>query len=769
MRLTIKITATLLMLAPCFVVPPARAQWVPGGFTTSTNFPVSDGSGGLICGQGPVTKRTAVAGAVVWTVGPSITPYSGAADGSGGIVFAATGGINGDIFAQRINSAGGSPWGVLTICNAPNAQNQPYVATDAAGNTFIVWHDERSAQGTNQFFAQKLNAAGVPQWTANGVQVIPTGDVAYTTPTAAPVPDEAGGCYFIWEDSRPGTLGVSDLYAQRINSAGTVAWTSGGLPVCVAAGQQFFTRAIRDGSGGMIAVWMDRRNGSDFDLYAQRVDANGNSLWTTNGVAIATGAGDQNQEVMVEDGSGGAFVVWTDARNSGVTGTDIYAQHFDGTGAALWTANGLAVASTPAVESNPNIFLDVSGGVITAWQSGPTTTLVQRLSLAGAPMWEPGGVDFSVGAPVLLVTDGVGGAYIAGSGGGLNRVLPNGEQAWVQNYRATISSIVDVAGDEGGWVWVNVNKPLSDGGGLSTTTTAYSLWRKEPGGASAARLSDPAGLMPEFKRVAESAKYSDFPAGHWNLISYTPSSLQTYTLLTPTHTDSTAQGSASDSFVVAAHTNAGASIFVVSPQAGGHSVDNLAPGAPQNFAGGYAGGTTVRLHWSPNSEADLWHYSIYKGTSSGFVPSVGNRIGQPMTASLQDDAYEPGVSYYKASAIDRHGNESGFTLLSPSQITSVPPGTVPARSYLSRSAPNPFVSETAIEYGLAHDAKVSLVIYDLRGRRIARLVDGLQAAGVRKVVWSGLDDNHRLAPAGVYLLRFATGDVAQNEKIVRTH
>ena len=348
-------------------------------------------------------------------------------------------------------------------------------------------------------------------------------------------------------------------------------------------------------------------------------------------------------------------------------------------------------------------------------------------------------------------------------------MLSTGEQAWVPNYRSTISSITDVNADEGGWVTVNVTKPLSDGTVVTPTTNGYSLWRKRVGGSMTSRLSDDLHVLPTTMRQATIAKYSDFPPGQWDAVSYTPAIVApSYSLLAPTHTDSTVQSTADDSFLVVAHTTT-ASIFVVSPTAGGHSVDNLAPGAPQNFDGGYAGGTTVQLHWSPNSEADLWHYSVYKGTSSSFTPSAGNRIGQPTTASLQDDAYDPGVSYYKLSATDRHGNESGFALLSPSQITSVPPGTVPGRTYLARSTPNPFHSETAIEYGLARDTRVSLVIYDLRGRRIARLIDGQQPAGVRKAVWDGTDEAHRLTPAGIYLLRFTAGDVTQKEKIVRTN
>src|SRR5262245_24540480 len=156
MRLTTKTTSTLLLLASFFVGHPALAQWTPGGYNTGVGLPISDGSGGLITtgatdGLGTtVTKRTAAAGAVQWNmkakVGPVFDfepPSTAAPDRSGGVVLAGSANI-GDIYADRLNSAGARPWATATtVCNAANPQNQPNIATDAAGNSYIVWHDER--------------------------------------------------------------------------------------------------------------------------------------------------------------------------------------------------------------------------------------------------------------------------------------------------------------------------------------------------------------------------------------------------------------------------------------------------------------------------------------------------------------------------------------------------------------------------------------------------------------------------------------------------
>ena len=54
--------------------------------------------------------------------------------------------------------------------------------------------------------------------------------------------------------------------------------------------------------------------------------------------------------------------------------------------------------------------------------------------------------------------------------------------------------------------------------------------------------------------------------------------------------------------------------------------------AGHTITAAYAGGAT-HLHWSPNTEADLWYYPIYRGSSSDFTPHPSNRIG------TADDAF----------------------------------------------------------------------------------------------------------------------------------
>ena len=86
---------------------------------------------------------------------------------------------------------------------------------------------------------------------------------------------------------------------------------------------------------------------------------------------------------------------------------------------------------------------------------------------------------------------------------------------------------------------------------------------------------------------------------------------------------------------------------------------------------------------------------------------------------------------------------------------------LPTEYSLSNAFPNPFNPTTQIEYSLPVSSKVSLIIYNLRGHEVARLIDGEQIAGVHSVIW----DASSMA-SGMYLYRLQAGDFVHTRKMV---
>ena len=129
-----------------------------------------------------------------------------------------------------------------------------------------TWDDHRS--GNYDIYAQRVNASGIGQWTTNGVALCTaTGD--QISPTIAS--DGAGGAIVAWHDNRGG---YSNIYAQRVNGLGAVQWTIDGIAICTATGGQVGPLIASDGASGAIITWIDYRNGNP-DIYAQAIEAHG--------------------------------------------------------------------------------------------------------------------------------------------------------------------------------------------------------------------------------------------------------------------------------------------------------------------------------------------------------------------------------------------------------------------------------------------------------------------------------------------------------------
>jgi endonuclease/exonuclease/phosphatase family metal-dependent hydrolase len=80
--------------------------------------------------------------------------------------------------------------------------------------------------------------------------------------------------------------------------------------------------------------------------------------------------------------------------------------------------------------------------------------------------------------------------------------------------------------------------------------------------------------------------------------------------------------------------------------------------------------------------------------------------------------------------------------------------------------PNPFTDRTRFTFDLPVDAPVTLDVFDLSGRRVARLVQGALGAGRHEATWEGHEESGARAPAGLYFARFSTPGLARVTRLV---
>ncbi|GAB4267557.1 MAG: hypothetical protein Kow0092_20960 [Deferrisomatales bacterium] len=211
-----------------------------------------------------------------------------------------------------------------------------------------------------------------------------------------------------------GSPGVLPVQADE----GSRLWNA--APVTTAFGPQRHVRVASDGAGGAIFVWQDRREvlTSDlWDVYAQRLGADGEPLWADQGVAVAaSGSAVERSPEIAPDGAGGAIVVWVqETIDVPPEVTGIYAQRLDPTGTPLWGPGGVRIAS--AGRDPLAVAPDGSGGAYVAF---PTATGVRcarvfadgSLAAPGVDGIDLGGGTVAGGGPAI-VADGQGAAIVA--------------------------------------------------------------------------------------------------------------------------------------------------------------------------------------------------------------------------------------------------------------------------------------------------------------------------------------------------------------------
>ncbi|MEZ4387979.1 MAG: T9SS type A sorting domain-containing protein [Candidatus Krumholzibacteriia bacterium] len=88
------------------------------------------------------------------------------------------------------------------------------------------------------------------------------------------------------------------------------------------------------------------------------------------------------------------------------------------------------------------------------------------------------------------------------------------------------------------------------------------------------------------------------------------------------------------------------------------------------------------------------------------------------------------------------------------------------RLVLSGAAPNPFNPRTDLRFEVPQAGRVRLELFDVRGRRVARLVDAELPAGEHRTEWNGRDGNGREVPSGVYLARLRTAQGTVTTKLM---
>jgi hypothetical protein len=533
------------------------------------------------------------------------------------------------------------------VCTANGNQANPRVVADGTGGAIITWEDSRNSPLYPDIYAQRFDSSGVIQWSINGLPIC-TSPNEQSDPHIAP--DDSGGAVVAWSDRRNGSY--YKVFAQRLGLLGPL-WPPNGTEVCTVMASQITPALIGDGRGGAIVVWEDYRTFavSGTDLYAQRLDDAGIRRWGNASAKVCSVQNDQVNPQILRDGSGGAFIAWEDRRQ--LSDRNLYLQHIDSTGARLWSDSGLALCRAPNEQSALRIASDGGGGIIAVWEDqrngpGNTDIYAQRVTRSGV-QWQADGVpvctnSFNQFTPELA-THSLGGVVIV----------------WQDNRTSSTGDIyaqwLDTTGTP---QW-----PI-DGLGICTNTNPEVLPHVIPDGAGGNLVTWDDGRIAGWDVFAQRLDASGTPL--W--------------------------------------------------QANGSPV-------------------SVAVSDQMNSRIAL--------------PSAGSGI--VVWEDLRNNALS-GADIY-SSRINSHGT-----------LTDVEIESAPGEFVLGQNYPNPFNPTTDIRYqlpasGSGQTFNVRLVVYDLLGRQVRVLVDDKEGPGRYEVKL----DASGLA-SGVYFYRLSSGAFSETRKMI---
>ncbi len=314
----------------------------------------------------------------------------------------------------------------LTVDNpvsvTPLHEKNIFSVADGAGGAIMAW-EAYDPQSTALFILmQRKTAQGTVAWgTVNSPVQVATVSSGNYFEISDLMADGIGGAWVAWIEGISDTL--ADVYLQRYSSTGSPSFPAPGIRQNPANGRQSLGARLCAVSNGLIACWSEVHQPPDAaaatyaQVFAQRYSNSGEPQWAGGSVQVCTAPGLRALASVVSDGSDGALIAFSDARNSGtdpVTGfdnADIYAQRLSASGSRLWTDTGRVVCNLPfnqytleAWESVRSMVSDGAGGMIVAyhdWHNGNQAGdffFAQRLDASGNRLWPADGVPLSTEA-----------------------------------------------------------------------------------------------------------------------------------------------------------------------------------------------------------------------------------------------------------------------------------------------------------------------------------------------------------------------------------
>jgi len=251
-----------------------------------------------------------------------------------------------DVFAYKISPSGAFLWGAEGIgLSAPGNSDfepAPKVAVTAAGNSVFAW---MKSGATDILCFQKLSPTGQKLWGDNGFTLTGVTGHKLAAPDLAAADND--NVIALWKDNTglpwaPTTW----LYSQKFDPSGAPLWTPASGVLIYSLGYMSawtYPQILADGAGGAFYTWYDSPMVGQSFVSVGHVSSAGSMIFPVNGILAAVTALSMHMNPCLAHvpNTDPLYVFWQEA-NSGQTQYGVYGQKFDAQGNRLWTDNGRA-------------------------------------------------------------------------------------------------------------------------------------------------------------------------------------------------------------------------------------------------------------------------------------------------------------------------------------------------------------------------------------------------------------------------------------------
>ena len=317
---------------------------------------------------------------------------------------------NSELFAQKLTENGLRLWGTdgLRLTDSKTEIIDYSIKVDDKGFSFISYI-EKTKQLPNKYLIslRKIDPNGrLLSDSSNGLVYNSGNNISETEI----VPDNRGGSFFFWLESiNQKTI----LKSQYVDSNGLNKWSN--KPISVSKTGSSVINYLVNKMGKDIYVAITYQ-GKKKAVYQQLISDTGALLWGGDGRLLSYQPGSQlNPQFVILDST--VVVSWT---NEFEKTKDVFIQRFDKSGKSLWGSNGKKVINIKGNQFGQKIVYDDQGGIIIAWidkkDKEPFAILsIQKIDLNGNLVWAKDGVTISSSQKMQksylnLVSDNEGGA-----------------------------------------------------------------------------------------------------------------------------------------------------------------------------------------------------------------------------------------------------------------------------------------------------------------------------------------------------------------------